>query len=85
MEDGLHHPGIMNTHSEGCMPNVRTIDPAAAHPSHRRLSQSFARLESIQRQRDLSGDPLLEKATEDHIVWRELLELEFQSADDKIG
>ena len=77
----------MNPKSRACTLNVGAIDMAAAPacPSRERLAKSFARLQNIQRLRDLLGDPLFEKVSEGQLVWRELLELELQAVDDKIG
>jgi hypothetical protein len=47
----------------------------------KRLAEGNARLERIARERDRKGDPNLDRAAEDRIVWRELLELELQDLE----
>ena len=50
-----------------------------------RLARSFARLETILIVRSCLDNADFQKSSEDRIVWRELLELEFQAADEKIA
>jgi len=52
--------------------------------NHRRLMRAFCLLEEIQLARNLRGDLLYGKAVEERIVWRELLDLELQDADDQV-
>jgi hypothetical protein len=51
---------------------------------HERLAEGRDRLERLDRERSWSGNPLLGKAIEQRIVWRELLDLELQDFDDQI-
>lgn len=60
------------------MPNIRV--PMI----HERLAEARDRLEHLDRERSWSGNPLLGKAVEQRIVWRELLDLELQDFDEQI-
>lgn len=51
---------------------------------HERLAEARLRLERLDLERLLSGDPLLDKAGEQRIVWRELLDLELQDFDEQV-
>ena len=51
---------------------------------HERLAEARVRLERLDRERSWSGNPLLGKAVEHRIVWRELLDLELQDIDEQI-
>jgi hypothetical protein len=48
------------------------------------LSLAFARLQTIQDMRAQRQDPRFGRSVEDKIVWRELLDLELQEADEQI-
>ncbi|HEY4360939.1 MAG TPA: hypothetical protein VGN17_08220 [Bryobacteraceae bacterium] len=52
--------------------------------SRERLSLAFARLQTIQDMRAQRQDPRFGRSVEDKIVWRELLDLELQEADEQI-
>jgi len=52
---------------------------------HERLVKAAACLEGLERERSSCGDPILGKAIEKRIVWRELLDLELQDFDEQIG
>jgi hypothetical protein len=49
-----------------------------------RLGEARVRLEGLDRERSWSGNPLLGKAVENRIVWRELLDLELQDIDQQM-
>ena len=49
-----------------------------------RLAEERGYLEHLDAQREYLGDPRFEKATEDRIVWRELLDLELQDIDERV-
>ncbi len=51
---------------------------------HERLAAARARLDLLELERSRSGDPLLGRAVEQRIVWRELLDLELQDVDEQI-
>jgi len=51
---------------------------------HERLAEARTRLDRLDRERSCSGNPLLGKAVELRIVWRELLDLELQDIDEQI-
>ncbi|HZT32277.1 MAG TPA: hypothetical protein VFA33_20485 [Bryobacteraceae bacterium] len=51
---------------------------------YERLAEGRARLQRLDLERSLSGDPLFGKAIEQRIVWRELLDLELQDFDEQI-
>jgi hypothetical protein len=53
-------------------------------PTRLRLARAFARLESLQIMRGSRANPLLGRAAEEQIIWRELLELELQEVDEQI-
>jgi len=53
-------------------------------PSRERLALSFARLQMIQDMREQRQDPRFGRSVEDKLVWRELLDLELQDADEQI-
>ncbi len=52
--------------------------------TYERLGEARVRLECLDLERSLSGDPLLGKSIEQRIVWRELLDLELQDVDEQI-
>lgn len=54
-------------------------------PTRRRLEHAFSRLKYIQLVRNHRQDPLFEKALEDRIIWRELLELQLQDIDEGLA
>jgi hypothetical protein len=56
----------------------------AACPTRRRLAEAFSLLEKIQPDRAYRRDSPLCRLVEDRMVWRELLELELQEADEQI-
>lgn len=49
-----------------------------------RLAEAAACLEALDCDRSSCGDPILAKALERRIVWRELLDLELQDIDEQI-
>ena len=51
---------------------------------HERLAEARIRLERLDRERSWSGNPLLGKAVEHRLVWRELLDLELQDIDQQM-
>jgi len=53
-------------------------------PIHRRLTEAFARLEKLERQRAELQDPLLGKREEKRIIRRELRELELHEVDEQL-
>ena len=65
--------------------DVRVSDnPISGNPTCERLARAFSRLQDIQLVRDFQRDRRLEKTTEDRLIWRELLDLELQEADEKM-
>src|ERR1019366_686922 len=65
--------------------DVRVSDnPISDNPTCERLARAFSRLQDIQLVRDFQRDRRLEKTTEDRLIWRELLDLELQEADEKM-
>lgn len=60
-----------------------SVQPAAC-PTRQRLAEAFSLLEKFQLHRAYHRDPLLCRLVEDRIVWRELLDLELQEADQQI-
>jgi len=56
----------------------------AASPIRQRLAQEQGRLEHLDAERERRGDSGFGKATEDQIVWGELLELELQDIDEQV-
>jgi len=51
---------------------------------HQRLAEAKACLDYLDLERSRLGDPNFGKAIEDKAIWRELLELELQDADERI-
>lgn len=58
--------------------------PAQLNPIHKRLGVAHDLMEKLDLQRAYRGDPKYGKAMEERIVWRELLDLELQEADQRI-
>lgn len=54
-------------------------------PARQRLAEAFARLLRIDLERLETDDPLYARPEEDRIVWRELLDLELQDIDERLG
>lgn len=50
-----------------------------------RLAQAKASLDYLDLERSRRADPEFGRLLEDQIIWRELLELEFQEAEDRIA
>ncbi|HLK47937.1 MAG TPA: hypothetical protein VKT49_07370 [Bryobacteraceae bacterium] len=50
-----------------------------------RLSEAKESLDYLEAERSLRGDPEFGKRTEQQIIWRELLELQFQDAEERIA
>jgi hypothetical protein len=63
--------------------------PARVRPAgsstRRRLVEAFSCLERLELQRAYRQDPVFCKFLEERIIWRELLDLELQEIDEKIG
>jgi hypothetical protein len=76
----------MNRNHRICTLNLRDFDvPRVPRcPTRDRLARAFSHLQDIQLIRNERQDPLLEKAVEERIVWRELLELELQDVDEQV-
>ena len=53
-------------------------------PTRKRLAGAFALLETLDAQRVDGEDPAFDNALEQRIIWREVLELELQAADEQI-
>jgi len=53
-------------------------------PTRKRLTEAFARLGALDRERANGKNPIFAKFIEQRIIWRELLELEVQEADEQI-
>jgi hypothetical protein len=51
---------------------------------HERLREAHSFLETLEHERRIQGDPTLDRASEQRIIQRELLDLEFQDIDDQI-
>ncbi len=60
------------------------IGPSGASAVRRRLAEEKACLERLEAERTLRGDAAFRKATENRIVWSELLELELQDIDEQV-
>lgn len=56
----------------------------AVCPARKRLSEGFARLEKIERERSQGRDSIFSRFVEQRIIWRELLWLELQDTDEQI-
>ena len=50
----------------------------------KRLSEAKESLDYLEAERSQRGDPEFGKLTEQQIIWRELLELELQDAEERI-
>ncbi len=61
------------------------IEPGPANQLRHRLSDEMHCLEQLDSERQLRGDPGFGKATEDRIVWGELLELELEQIDEEMN
>jgi hypothetical protein len=61
------------------------VRPRQANASARRLADAKIRLERLDAERELRHNPAYCQTAEDRIVWRELLELELQDIDDRVG
>ena len=79
---------MMRDNTRFCALNLPVLVPPRVpipeSPVHKRLRQGFARLENIQLVRNHRQDTRFEKAVEERIIWRELLDLELQDIDDHI-
>ena len=64
-------------------PRTGPAEPAVC-PTRKRLAEAFAYLEKIERQRACGRASLFARFMEQRIIWRELLELELQDADEQI-
>ncbi len=53
-------------------------------PTRQRLARAFSRLQNIGMVRNHREDPTFEKAAEERIIWRELLEMELQHVDEQM-
>lgn len=53
-------------------------------PHEERLALAATFLERLDQERSSCGDPAQDKAIEERIIWRELLDLEFQEFDEEI-
>jgi len=79
--------GIMNRKTRICTLNlwsgaaVPFVQPAVS-PSHHRLAQAFS--QNLQLVRNHRQDPHFGKSAEERIIWRELIDLELQEADEQI-
>lgn len=63
-----------------------TVDLSApVSPTRTRLIQGFVRLQNIQFLRVQYGEAGFAMASEDQIVWRELLDLELQDIDEQMA
>jgi hypothetical protein len=60
------------------------IEQCPASTIRQRLAEGKACLEWLDAEQDRLGDSGFEKATENRIVWRELLDLELQDVDDQL-
>jgi hypothetical protein len=60
------------------------IEQCPASTIRQRLAEGKACLEWLDAEQDRRGDSGFEKATENRIVWRELLDLELQDVDDQL-
>jgi len=61
------------------------VRPRPANANARRLADAKNRLERLDAERELRHNPAYCQTAEDRIVWRELLELELQDIDDRVG
>jgi hypothetical protein len=59
-------------------------EPSAADIRHR-LREGHAELQRLDDERRRTGNPRLGRTVEDRIVWGELLELELQDIDERVG
>ncbi len=59
-------------------------EPSRDSTVRRRLAKGMTSLEHLDAERERSGDSRLGKATEDRIVWGELIELELQEIDEQV-
>lgn len=64
-------------------PSARTR-PLPDSPTCRRLAEEKARLDRLDAELEWRGGSGVEKAVEERIVWRELLELELQDLDERM-
>ena len=69
----------MNRKTSFCSLGIVAPYTEGAGPSSNRLANGFLRLEQIERRRARGRCSLLDKLAEKRIVWREILELEFQA------
>ena len=76
----------MNWNNRICTLNLtdRAEPAVSVCPIRERLAQAFSRLQDFQVIRSQWQDPHLEKAVEERIIWRELLELELEDLDEQI-
>jgi hypothetical protein len=64
---------------------ARVSVQATGRSTQKRLIGAFTCLELLGLERRLRQDPVFGKDLEESILWRELLELELQEIDEKIG
>jgi hypothetical protein len=64
--------------------STERIEQCPASTIRQRLAEGKACLEWLDAEQDRRGDSGFEKATENRIVWRELLDLELQDVDDQL-
>ncbi len=81
--------GVMKRKTLICTLNISGNQPPwraqpVACPTRQRLAEAFSLLEKIQLDRACQRDSLLSRLVEERIVWRELIELELQDADQQI-
>lgn len=66
------------------LPNQEQAVPAVC-PTRKRLAEAFAVFDKLERQRAHGYDPVFCHLMEQRIIWRELLDLELQDADEQIA
>jgi hypothetical protein len=81
----------MNRRNQICTLNLLfQVPPRPQHavqpacPTRSRLEKGFAYLERLEWERAQGRDPIAGRFMEHRIIWRELLELELQAADEHI-
>ena len=70
----------LNLSNGETLPRVET----AICPTRQRLAEAFSLLESVQLDRMYRRDSLFSRLVEERIIWRELIDLELQEADEQI-
>jgi len=81
--------GMMNPKTRICtlnLPNGQTLPAVetAVWLTRQRLLDAFSLLERIELDRAYRRDPLFGSLVEERIIWRELIDLELQEADEQI-